>query len=242
MSMVERHPVADPEARIAACADLLAGRLAAACKARAGRVSFMVSGGRSPRAVLERVAAAELPWDRIDVFASDERCVPTDHPDSTENMVRAAFAAVGTALTYHGIGPDPDPGPALAHWQARLQRLTWPVAAGFLGIGEDGHTASLFPHRAEVLDREGVAFAVPETAPHAHPRLTLGPRALMQADLVTLIVAEEAKTRALSAALAPGADPRDTPAALLQEMRRVIVFTDQGVSGSLSARDPARVR
>ncbi|NPD21287.1 6-phosphogluconolactonase [Alterinioella nitratireducens] len=227
MSMVERHPVADPEAGIAACANLLAGRLAAACKAGAGRVSFMVSGGRTPRAVLERVAAAELPWDRIDVFASDERCVPADHPDSTENMVRAAFAAAGTALTYHGIGSSSDTGPALAHWQARLQRLTWPVAAGFLGIGEDGHIASLFPHRAEVLDREGVAFAVPETAPHAHPRLTLGPRALMQADLVTLIIAGAAKRRALAAALAPDTAPIETPAALLRQMPRVVVFTVQ---------------
>lgn len=220
--------MADASDRDRAVADWLIGHLAGAqAAAKPGaRISFMVSGGRSPAKVLAHMPrASDLDWGRIDVFASDERCVPVSHADSTEGMVRGVFADASVPLAYHGIGSDPTPERALEHWTSALSGLQWPAAAGLLGIGEDAHTASLFPDRSETT-ADGWVFAVPETAPHRHPRLTLGPRALRQVGPIALIVVGAAKHRALKAALAPDADLRTTPAAVLQSLEAVTIFQD----------------
>ena len=63
--------------------------------------SLMVSGGSSPPPIIGLLAGSDLPWNRITVFSSDERCVPADHPDSTEGMVRRAFGLAGVSrITY----------------------------------------------------------------------------------------------------------------------------------------------
>lgn len=212
------------EAAAAACAALIVAGLQDALQGRP-RVGFMVSGGRSPRAVLTQVVAADLDWARVDICASDERLVLPNHPDSTEGMVRAVFHRAAKPLNYRGIGLDLDSQAALAHWRTGVATLPWPAAVAFLGIGEDGHTASLFSGCAEAADPALWAAAVPQTAPHAHPRLTLGRKALLAVDLITLIAAGPAKTAALRRALAPGADPASMPAALLQQAGRAVIFT-----------------
>lgn len=210
----------------AACAHMLSDTLTEALKATSGRVSFMVSGGNTPRRVLPLVLAADMDWGRIDVFASDERLVPADHPDSTEGMVQEVFATAGRPLTYLGFGDDPAPDVALRRWKAALKSAVWPVAAGFIGIGEDAHFASLFPHRPEIANPALFAAAVPETPPHKQARLTLGRGAFAQCDLLTLVVAGEGKRRALEASLAAKSDPAGYPASVLGEDGQIIVFTD----------------
>jgi 6-phosphogluconolactonase len=227
MGLLERQVCGDATAASHACAALITATLRAAqVRNPQGRIGFMVSGGRSPRGVLAQVLATPgLDWGRITLCASDERLVPLDDPASTEGMVRQVFSEAGQPLDYCSFGPDLAPAAALAQWQAALARMVWPVAVAFVGIGEDSHTASLFPNRAESGDAALWAAALPETAPHQHPRLTLGPRALLSAELVTLIATGPAKRAALDAALAPGVDPARLPAAWLAQAQRLVVFT-----------------
>jgi 6-phosphogluconolactonase len=225
MSPPDREVIAcaSPAAAQTACAALIRDRLGRALQDhKSGRISVMISGGRTPRDVLAQLLHADLDWARIELCASDERLVPVSDPASTEGMVRGLFAAAGQPLHYCSFGADPRPDIALATWQTALAAMRWPVALAFLGIGEDGHIASLFPGRAESGDQTLWAAAVPQTAPHPHPRLTLGARALCQADLITLVAAGPAKQAALRRALTPGTDPVQTPAALLQGTPAVI--------------------
>jgi len=209
----------------AACAAQLSQALLTALAITKGRVSFMVSGGNTPRRVLPLVLAEVTDWDRVDVFASDERLVPVGHPDSTEGMVREVFAAAGRPLHYLGFGADTTPEVALPHWQDALKNV-WPVAAGLIGIGEDAHFASLFPKRPEIGEPQLFAAAVPETAPHKHPRLTLGRAAFAKCELLTLVATGSTKRRVLNLSRLDKADYMVLPVAVIGEIGRVIAFTD----------------
>jgi 6-phosphogluconolactonase len=210
----------DPVA--AAAEDLHRALLAALAETPQGRITFVVSGGRTPEALMPRLLGSGLDWDRIDLFASDERLVSPDHPDSTEGMFRRLFAQANQPLHYHGPG---DAHGALATWKAAWARLARPAAA-FLGLGPDGHTASLFPGRPEAGDADLIMAAVPETAPHAHARLTLGVGALTQARRIVLVAQGAEKRRVLSAALSADADPRQLPVAWIARLDQTRIFSD----------------
>jgi 6-phosphogluconolactonase len=216
----------DTAAATAACAALISQSLTEAQAQRNGqRLGFMVSGGRSPRAVLKQVlAATDLDWGRITLCASDERLVPARDPASTEGMVREVFRAAAKPLDYCSFGSNLAPDAALAEWCEALQRMVWPVTVAFLGIGEDGHIASLFPDRPESGDADLWAAAVPATRPHLHPRLTLGARALLQAQTTVLIAAGAAKRAQITAAMSPGANPETLPATWLAKARALEIF------------------
>lgn len=209
----------------AAAAVALAEALEAALSGREDPVVFLVSGGQTPRKVLPLLLARDLPWERVQVLASDERLVPTDHADSTEGMIRQVFAAAGRPLTYHGVGPDLAPEAALPFWRQGWGGLP-PPAVAFLGLGTDGHTASLFPGRPESGDSCGIAAAVPEYPPHAHARLTLGPAALARARHIVIVVEGPAKRAALAAALRRGADPRSHPVAWVARLPQTLLLCD----------------
>lgn len=221
---IELYACASAEEAEAACAAHCAKRLQSALAA-SPRTSFIVSGGNTPRRVLAAVLGHHLDWTRVDVFASDERLVPVDHADSTEGMVRAIWEAAGQPLNYVSFGPDTRPDVALATWTAGLKRLTWPGAVAFIGIGDDGHFASLFPSRPEVGDPDLFAAAVPETPPHRHARLTLGRAAFARVGLIVFVAAGDGKRHALAAAVAEGADARVVPAAAIGDVAPAIAFT-----------------
>lgn len=205
----------------------LAGALDRELAGQGGRIGLLLSGGRTPRALLPLLLARGLDWSRIEVAASDERLVPVDHPASTEGMIRAAFDEAGRPLRYRGFGPDCTPAAALDHWRAQLEAMPWPPAAAFLGMGEDAHVASLFPGRPEVLDEGLFADAVPQTPPHPEARLTLGMRALQSCREIVMIVSGAEKLAALARAMAPGADARAFPAALLARLPQVTILVPE---------------
>ncbi len=111
------------------------------------RALVALSGGRSPETVLPRLAAADVDWSLVDVTLSDERWVPSSDPASNAAMIERCFLKRGggdatfyplwTADTAHADGP--------ARADARLSRVTMPPDIIYLGLGEDGHIASLFP-------------------------------------------------------------------------------------------------
>ncbi|MGK2924980.1 MAG: 6-phosphogluconolactonase, partial [Lysobacterales bacterium] len=156
-SMVSFHACADRRAASRAAADLLAERLSADLEHR-GSGSLVVSGGTTPIACFDMLSEAALDWARVTVVPSDERWVPADDSNSNEGLIRkhllrnAAAAARLLPLYRPEFDPARDPdvdsgaAPAVIEQELRaLRALTGPFSAVLLGMGADGHFASLFP-------------------------------------------------------------------------------------------------
>jgi len=220
MPIVEEINCADRAAARQACAAFIVERLAAALAGGSAPVGLIVSGGSNPAVVLPRVAAADLDWARVKMMAGDERLAPLDHPDSTERLCREAFARAGARATYLGLDGETDPERALALYRQDVDALP-PAAVAFLGVGTDGHVASLFPGRPEGSDLTIRTAAAPETPPHKHPRVTLGWGALLEAAAICLIVDGPEKRAVYDAAMA-GETPQ-LPISILLRQDRVPV-------------------
>jgi 6-phosphogluconolactonase len=195
------HPT--PEELARATAAWLRERAAMA----GARLAVCLAGGSTPRRVYELLASAErarFPWDRAHWFFGDERFVPHDHPDSNYRMVRAALfdAAPVPAGNVHPVPTDGEPAQAAQAYANELRDFYGAAALDpqrplfdtvLLGLGEDGHTASLFPGTAALQERQ--LWVVDVLNPMSEPRITLTYPAL-------------ASTRAL-AFLVAGANKRD---------------------------------
>ncbi|MDP1685677.1 6-phosphogluconolactonase [Hydrogenophaga sp.] len=165
-------------------ADSIAQRLNAAINLR-GHAVLAVSGGKSPIALFEALRVLPLEWQRVTVLLVDERCVPHDHAESNTALVRRHLlqdaAALATFVPFFDTLPDTLDDAALRQLvdaaNRRLATQPWPMDMAVLGMGEDGHTASLFPGApglGTALHSSGpVAWVRPATAPHARLTLTL---------------------------------------------------------------------
>jgi 6-phosphogluconolactonase len=186
-------------------ADAVAQRLRDAIALR-GRAGLVVSGGRTPGAFFDALARQELDWALVTVTLADERCVPRDHPDSNEKMVRARLlageAAAANFVSLQNDDPDPDRAAgAAAHRIAAVPR-PWDVTV--LGMGEDGHTASLFPGGDVLAKALAPGTATPVVAMRApgasQSRLTLTAAELDNTRALFVHIAGPAKRRVLEAA------------------------------------------
>ena len=107
-------------------------------------------GGETPRLAYERLRLMRMPWDRTHAWVTDERPVPLDHPDSNSGMIRRSLFAQATA-TFHPVPWNEDAAATATAYEAELVRILPQGTSGvqpglvLLGVGEDGHTASLFP-------------------------------------------------------------------------------------------------
>ncbi|PZO18134.1 MAG: 6-phosphogluconolactonase [Burkholderiales bacterium] len=165
-------------------ADSIAERLHGAINLR-GHAVLAVSGGKSPIALFEALRVLPLEWQRVTVLLVDERCVPHDHAESNTALVRRHLlqdaAAAATFVPFFDTLPDTLDDAALRRLadaaNRRLATQPWPMDMAVLGMGEDGHTASLFPGApglGKALHSSGpVAWVRPTTAPHARLTLTL---------------------------------------------------------------------
>ncbi len=181
--------------------------------------TVVLAGGATPRPFYERLATIDYPWAQTDVFFGDERCVPPDHPDSNQRMAREALLSHVPAVAHVMPGESCD----ARRYEGELRRFFGAGAPEFdlviLGLGEDGHTASLFPGdpALDVTDR----LVVPVSRPD-HARLTLTLPVLSAAGHVLFLVAGESKRPVLRRLVA--GDPA-IPAARVAA-RRVTVVTD----------------
>ncbi len=166
MSEVKVHPDAASLARAAAEHFVT---LAAEAMAARGRFVAALSGGSTPRATYERLAADEfagrVEWARVHLFWGDERCVPPDHPDSNYGLARQALLDKISILpeNIHRIQGELPPDQAAALYQAELESvlgLDGRFDLILLGMGADGHTASLFPGTAALQERQRAVVAV----------------------------------------------------------------------------------
>ncbi len=189
--------------------DLLAMIAGDAIAAR-GRFEMAVSGGSTPEALYRYFAGKTLPWSSVHLTLVDERWVSADHPRSNETFVKNAFShAEGVQI--HGLYRDrTKPSRAAAAVENDLaDRGEFDCV--ILGMGDDGHTASWFPHADglnEALSGEAKAFAV--TAQKSAvtgdetERMTLGLRAVEKARLIILLLAGDGKRAAFVKALEDG--------------------------------------
>lgn len=176
------------------------------------KFSIALSGGQTARRCYERLAAEgdEVDWWAVDVYWGDERCVPRDSPDSNEQLVREALLErVGAAGNVHPMrcaeGADA--------YQLKVGDLG-PFDLIHLGLGADGHTASLFPGSDALDSGEGrlVVMNRDPSGQNPHERMTLTMKAINRARLVIVTVEGEAKADAL-ARLQAG---EDLPPSLLE--------------------------
>lgn len=199
------HPAGSPTELAQQLARHIARRLREAITKR-GHAVLAVSGGKSPVAMFEQLRQQPLEWAHVSVLLVDERCVPHDHADSNTALVRTHLlqgaAQAGSFVPFFERLPatlDDEALKALAD-QAnhRLAAQPWPMDVAVLGMGEDGHTASIFPGApglARALNGSGpVTWQRPSAASKApHARLTLTLPALLATREIALSITGASK-------------------------------------------------
>lgn len=170
-----------------------------------GQFAWALSGGSTPQPVFELLAsrfAHALDWRRVQFYWSDERCVPPDHPESNYGMARAALLdalAIDDAQVHRMRGED-DPEQAAAAYEAELRAYRdGGLDLVQLGMGADGHTASLFPGTAALNESE--RWVVRNLSPKNTERLTFTFPAINAAAVVLFIVAGADKAARVQEAL-----------------------------------------
>jgi len=206
--------------------------------AQRDRAQIALAGGSTPAAAYRRLGGEHLPWHRVDVVLGDERWVPSDHPESNARMLRETLLAQdpGREACFHPAPTDrPDPVSGAIAYGELIASLCPGDPPRFdlmvLGLGDDGHTASLFPGTAApgVRDRwvtvgEGKGL----------PRLTLTAPVLSAARTVIFLVSGAGKATALQRLLDPQEPVERTPARLVQPEGEVQILADAAAAGALS--------
>ena len=200
---------ADPAAQAASLAAAVAAMLRSAIAAR-GAASLVVSGGRTPSAMFARLAREALDWSRVQITLADERWVGFDHPASNERLVHAELLH-GAAAAARLVGMKNDaetPHAGAQHAWQMISAMPRPFDVVLLGMGDDGHTASLFPGSAELaagLDERAMPGCLgvrPVGAPFA--RLSLNLAALLDSRQLCIQIVGAQKWQVYEQACANG--------------------------------------
>ncbi len=230
----------DPETLSCAAAALFIRQAQRAIR-RSGRFVVALAGGQTPRRTYEWLAHPAcrntVEWEAVYVFWGDERCVPLEDPRSNARMACEAL------LNHVPIPPDHihpivcegDPAAAAVRYEAVLRRFFGEGPPRFdlvfLGLGEDGHTASLFPFHPALEERTRWVVEVEGTLP---PRVTLTFPALNQARRVAFLVSGASKAEILKEVLRGPVDPRRRPAQGIRPAAgRVLWLVDRGAASRL---------
>ncbi|MGH8985877.1 MAG: 6-phosphogluconolactonase [Acidimicrobiia bacterium] len=183
--------------------------------------SLALSGGDTARKCYELLAVADVDWPQVVVLFGDERWVPVGDPDSNEGMARFAFIdQVGPRKVYSLRHAGDTPEKAAEAYDRLLRELVT-IDLIHLGLGPDGHTASLFPG-SRTLDEQDHLVVTAGDDDHPHPRLTFTLPAIARADLVVFTVVGADKHDALSRIEAG----EDLPAARVRA-KRVVWLVDE---------------
>jgi 6-phosphogluconolactonase len=196
--MVTEHPGATPAAIAAHIANALRNAIATRDQA-----SLAVSGGKSPIPMFEALREQDLDWSKVSVVLVDERVVPRDHADSNtalvaRHLLQGKASAARFLLFFRELAPEFSAevlDALVIDASERMSALPWPLDVAVLGMGEDAHTASLFPgapgYARAIATDQRLAWVVPDTAPHA--RLTFTLSALLAAHELVLSISGESK-------------------------------------------------
>ena len=194
--MLTEHKFETREAASVAAAARMAGLLGAQLS-EAGNASFAVSGGTTPGKCFDYLSDYDLDWSRVRVFLSDERWVGSGHADSNERLVRETLlkggASAGQIQPVYEEGADP----AARAEALQAEQPAEGFACALVGMGTDGHFASLFPdadNLAEGLRQDSTRFYLPVTTTASpHPRISMTLSALLNSKEILLLIFGEEK-------------------------------------------------
>jgi len=207
--------------------------------AQRDRAQIALSGGQTPRAAYVHLGGEHLPWDRVDVLLGDERWVPADDPASNALMLSQTLLLQAPArqARFHPVPTDLGSPEASALAYNEVLKTLCPgdppcFDLMLLGLGDDGHTASLFPGTAAtgVIDRfvtvgEGKGL----------PRITLTAPVLSAARKVIFLVSGAGKRQALGRLMDPDEPAERTPARLVRPQGEVLILADAAAAADLAA-------
>jgi 6-phosphogluconolactonase len=239
--------LADPAALARAAAEEVTRRAAEAVAAR-GAFTLVLAGGSTPRALYRLLAdpaepfRARVAWPAVHAFFGDERAVPEGSPDSNAGMARAALLAHVPLAAVHRIEGERGAAEAAARYEADLRARFGDVPAPafdlvLLGVGPDGHTASLFPGSPALDERRRWAVAGPPGLPPRVERVTLTFPVLDAARAVLFLVAGADKAAALRRLLRPVPGEPPIPAARVHPAGTLLVLADAAAAAQV-ARPP----
>lgn len=244
MSEIEVLPDAEAVSRRGAG---LLSELATEADRHARRLSVALSGGSTPKRMFQILASdefrAKIPWESIDWFWGDERCVPPEHKDSNYNMTREALletAPIPEGNIYRIPAENPDVAAAAASYE-RILRDYFGASHGiprfdiiFLGMGDDGHTASLFPgtKALAIQDRLVTPNYVDKLQTY---RVTFTIPLINQGKQVVFLIAGKGKAERLHEVLEGKRDPDRLPSQNIQPSPgKLRFFVDQAAASLLA--------
>jgi 6-phosphogluconolactonase len=199
-------------------------RLASKAIQQSGQFTVALSGGSTPKALYSLLASPNyrdrIDWSRVHLFWGDERCVPPDHPESNFRMVQESLLSKIPIPSdnVHRMMGEKEPEQAATEYEDHLRQFYHLARGGvprfdliFLGLGEDGHTASLFPGSAALDERDHLTATVYVERLKAH-RLTLTLPVINAAAQVSFLITGENKSSIVKALLGADADSSKYPA------------------------------
>jgi len=214
---------------------------------QSGSFRVALSGGATPRRLYELLGSSDysdrIAWGNIHLFQVDERCVPPEHPESNFRMIREALLEPGRVprgIVHRIPGEHPDPAEAASEYALEIGRVIQPQAGTFpqfdlilLGLGADGHTASLFPGSAVLEER--TRWVCPSLPPqHGYGRITMTLPVLNAAAHVAFLVAGPEKAEILRTVLEGPREARRLPAHEIKPANgRVSWYIDRGAASCL---------
>ncbi|MBE9170343.1 6-phosphogluconolactonase [Pleurocapsales cyanobacterium LEGE 06147] len=218
---------------------LVLAKLQAAIQSR-GQFTLALAGGNTPKPLYEAMSTQSLPWENIQIFWGDERYVPPDHPDSNQRMARQIWLEK-VDLPESNIHPmftgAGNPQVDADRHEAELRQF-FGVSDGefpifdliLLGIGDDGHTASLFPHTEALRVKDRLVTVGNKDG---QPRLTFTVPLINHARCVVFLVEGEKKCSALKQIFAPEADEMNYPARLIQPQGELWWLLDRSAGSEI---------
>lgn len=236
------HIYADKSALVAAATDRVIELIKDAIASR-DRCSIALSGGSTPKPIYQALAQADIPWNKLFVYWGDERYVPATHADSNAKMAREAWLAhVDIPAENIFTVPTDTDSPEISAERYQQSLMTSFNAASadnvpqfdliLLGMGDDGHTASLFPH---TLALNEFYRWITVGNKDGQPRITFTSRLINQARHVMFVVAGANKQTALSQVFAPTADNATYPARLIAPVGELQWLLDAAAGEGLPA-------